>query len=97
LRRLEYTAVNVGDLDVMFDAGADVTPDALVMAGALRSAEEPFKVLAEGGVTKSLVVHAPRFSEAARQAIEGAGGKCVMVADDYKPAGLGRRHKRLHR
>ncbi len=92
--RVHYTAVNIGHLDELFEARAEVTPEALVEAGLLRDVSEPYKVLAEGGLEKALVVHAPRFSAAAREAIEATGGECVFVDDSYRLPGMGRRRKR---
>jgi large subunit ribosomal protein L15 len=94
LQRVEYTPVNLGALEALFPAGAEITPSDLVAAGALRRADEPFKILAEGAMTRSLVVHAPRFSATARQAIQGAGGRCVQLPDAYQRAGMGRRRQR---
>jgi large subunit ribosomal protein L15 len=94
LRRVEYSPINLGALEALFEPGAQVTAEELVRLGALRRADEPYKVLADGEVTKSLTVHAPRFSEMARRAIEQAGGACVLVADDYVRPGLGRRRAR---
>ena len=39
----------------------------------------PVKVLAKGEITKPLTVHAHKFSAAAREAIEAAGGTCQVI------------------
>ncbi len=39
------------------------------------------KILAKGELSKPLTVHAHRFSAAAREAIEAAGGTCQTVED----------------
>lgn len=95
--RVEYAAVNLRQLDELFEAGDEVTPEALVAAGLLRSSRgevEPYKILASGELGKALTVHAPRFSEAARKAIEDAGGSCTDLADDYRRPGMRREHRR---
>jgi large subunit ribosomal protein L15 len=92
--RVRYTPVALTDLEAHFDAGAEVTPEALVAAGVLHQIDEPYKVLAEGDLAKALVVFAPRFSGAAREAIGAAGGTCRELADDYRRAGMGRGHRR---
>jgi large subunit ribosomal protein L15 len=92
--RVRYTAVNVGQLDGLFDANAEITPDDLVAAGLLRHPSEPYKVLGEGELEKPLTVSAPRFSGAAREAIEKAGGTCVGLEDNYRRPGMGRRRRR---
>ncbi len=77
--RTHTQAVNLGDLETRFDKGADVTLDALKAAGLGRRKDVPVKVLAKGTLSKSLTVHAHAFSAAARAAIEGAGGTCVVI------------------
>ncbi len=94
LFKVVYSPVNLDDLDARFSSGADVTVEALVEAGLLRSVDEPYKVLAQGEVKKKLTIHAPRFSKAAREAIEKAGGACVYVPDGYRRLGLSRPHPR---
>lgn len=72
--RVEFRAVNVGDLAVRFEAGARVDADALAAARLIDDARTPFKVLARGELDQALTVVAPRLSAAAKGAIEGAGG-----------------------
>ena len=77
--RTHTQTVNVQDLERRFDAGAEVTLDALRDAGFGKKAGVPVKVLAKGEISKKLTVHAHAFSASAREAIEGAGGSCVVV------------------
>jgi large subunit ribosomal protein L15 len=77
--RTHTQAVNLRDLEARFDKGAEVTLQALVAAGLSNRRGVPVKVLAKGELTKSLTVHAHGFSGSAREAIEGAGGTCVVV------------------
>jgi len=76
--RIEYNIVNVGKLS-MFEAGSEVTPERLVIAGVVKSLRHPIKVLAEGDINHPLVVKANRFSAAAKAKIEAAGGKVEEV------------------
>ena len=76
--RTEYSVVNVGELS-MFEAGSEVTPERLVVAGVVKSLRHPIKVLAEGDINHPLVVKANRFSAAAKAKIEAAGGKVEEV------------------
>jgi large subunit ribosomal protein L15 len=94
LWKVVYAPINLGDLDERFDGGAEVTAAALAEVGLLRSAAEPYKVLGRGELKKKLTVHAAGFSGAARLAIEGAGGACVLVEEGYVRPGLGRPHQR---
>lgn len=92
--RVEYTPVNLDSLAERFADGSEVTPETLVAMGLIGNASEPFKVLAGGELAKGLAVHAPRFSAAARTAIEGAGGSCHELPDTYRVPGMRRRIRR---
>jgi large subunit ribosomal protein L15 len=87
--RVEYAVVNLDTLE-SFDAGATVGPDELRSRG-LVAKRGLVKVLARGELTKSLTVKAHGFSEAAKRAIEGAGGSTELLAppwgDRRPPAG----------
>jgi large subunit ribosomal protein L15 len=77
--RTHTQAVNLKDLEARFDKGADVTLEALKEKGLGTRRDIPVKILAKGEISKPLTVHAHKFSGAAREAIEGAGGTCVVV------------------
>ncbi len=79
--RTHTQAVNLTDLEDRFEAGAEVTIDALKAAGLGKRKDIAIKVLAKGELTKKLTVHAHKFSASAREAIEGAGGTCVVVEE----------------
>jgi len=76
--RTEYAVVNVGKLNV-FDANAEVTPQALLEAGIIKSVQHPVKILGDGEVDRPLVVKANRFSAAAKSKIEAAGGRAEGI------------------
>jgi large subunit ribosomal protein L15 len=73
-----YTLVNVEALDV-FDAGTEVTLEAVLGAGLSRKTGELLKVLGNGDVSKSLIVKAHKFSATAQSKIEAAGGKAELI------------------
>lgn len=70
--RLEYQPVNVGLLE-RFAAGATVDPAAMKAKG-LVDGRKPVKILGDGKLTKKLALKAHACSQAARKAIEAAGG-----------------------
>jgi large subunit ribosomal protein L15 len=78
--RVEYEPVNVGAL-ARFDANAVVTPESLLSAGLVKHPRMPVKVLATGDLDKALTVRAHRFSAAARQKIEAAGGRVEELSN----------------
>jgi large subunit ribosomal protein L15 len=77
--RTHTQAVNLQDLEARFDSGAEVTLDGLRERGLGTRKGIPVKILAKGEITKPLTVHAHKFSAAAKQAIEAAGGTCTIV------------------
>ena len=77
--RTQTQPVNIGDLDARFDKGDAVTLEAMREKGLGTRKDVPVKVLAKGEISKPLTVHAHRFSAAAREAIEAAGGTCQVV------------------
>jgi large subunit ribosomal protein L15 len=77
--RVEYAAVNLGRLEETFDAGTDVTPDALRVKGLIRRGSAPVKVLGDGELTKPLTITADAFSASARSKIEAAGGTATVI------------------
>ena len=77
--------VNVGSLEERFDAGADVTLEALKEAGLISKLSLDVKILGEGDLTKKLVVKAAAFSASAKEKIEKAGGTAEVIPSS-KPA-----------
>ena len=77
--RIEYAIVNVGTLDKHFKAGDVVTPEVLVERGIIKDLKDGLKVLGDGELTVALTVRAHKFSKAAREKIEAAGGKAEEV------------------
>lgn len=69
--------VRLRDLN-RFPAGSEVTPAVLRGAGLAKAG--PVKILATGRLTVPLVIHAHRFTEGARRAIEAAGGTARVLA-----------------
>ena len=77
--RTHTQPVNLADLDARFEAGAEVTLEALRSAGLGTRKGIPVKILARGELAKGLTVHAHGFSATARERIEAAGGSCIVV------------------
>jgi len=77
--RVDYAEVNLSSLGSRFPAGSEVTPEALIRAGVLKNLKKPVKVLGQGDLEGALTVRAHKFSAAARQKIEAAGGKAEVI------------------
>ena len=56
-----------------------MTLELLAKANLAKRKGVPVKILAKGEITKPLTVHAHAFSGKAREAIEAAGGTCVVI------------------
>jgi large subunit ribosomal protein L15 len=78
--RTETQPVNVGALQ-RFTAGTEVTPELMLASGLVSSSRVDIKVLGGGELKKKLTVTAHRFSAAAREKIEQAGGTVVCLRE----------------
>src|SRR5471030_1126516 len=75
----EFAIVNLDDLETLFEAGTEVTPEALIKSGIISGVKDGVKILAFGELTKKLTVHAHKFSKAAVEAISAKGGEAVTL------------------
>jgi large subunit ribosomal protein L15 len=75
--RTEYTVLN---LDRLAELGeTELTLEAFVAKGFLRKRNELLKILGNGEINVAITVHAHKFSKAAQEKIEKAGGKVVLI------------------
>ncbi len=79
--RTHNQPVNVGDLEQRFDAGAEVTLEAMKASGLIAKLSVDVKVLGEGALTKKLSVTAHSFSKSAAEKIEAAGGTVTRLRE----------------
>lgn len=73
-----YSEIKVSDLNV-FDNGTVVTPLLLLEKGIVRKLNDGVAVLGNGELSKSLTVHAAKFTKTASEKIVAAGGKVEVV------------------
>lgn len=76
--RKEFDIVNLDTLN-RFEEGTEVTPDVLVETGVIKNKKSGIKVLAKGNIDHKLTVKANKFSSAAKEAIEAAGGSVEVI------------------
>ena len=76
---VKYEVVNVAELEDRFEAGAEVSAEALAALRLISSADKPVKILGEGEISKSLTVRANAYSASAARKIEAAGGKAEVI------------------
>ena len=74
----EYAVVNVSDLERFVD-GTVVDTELLKASGIIKKELDGVKVLGNGELTKNLTVKAAKFSAAAKEKIEKAGGKAEVM------------------
>ncbi len=93
----QWAEINVGILNELFSGENAITADlvaergfapstkTLADDGSLTTVLKPryagIRILGSGEVTKKLEVHAHHFTKAAREKIEAAGGKCVLLGE----------------
>ena len=78
-----YTVINIGMINDLYNDGDVVTVEDLKAKGIISKIEEyGLKVLGDGEVTKKLTVKADKFTAAAKEKIENAGGKAVEANED---------------
>ncbi|MDN6630765.1 MAG: 50S ribosomal protein L15 [Staphylococcus equorum] len=76
--RKEYAVVNLETLNA-FEENTVITPELLFETGVVGKKKTGVKILAKGSIDRKLTVKAHKFSEAAQEAIEAAGGSVEVV------------------
>ncbi|CAN5825724.1 MAG: 50S ribosomal protein L15 [Gemmatimonadota bacterium] len=78
LNRVEYQVVNLYQLQQLEET--EIGPEVLHARGLIGHAQRPIKVLGTGDLKRSITVSAHKFSRAAREKIEGLGGRAEELA-----------------
>lgn len=73
LSKVSFSLVKVCQLEI-FSPGSTVTVDDMKQAGLVAFKSNNVKILADGELSKSLIIHAHKFSTAAKEKITAAGG-----------------------
>ena len=74
----EWSIMNVSDLNC-YEDGTEITPVLLAKEGKVKQVKAGVKILGEGNLEKKLTVKANKFSKAAIEKIEAAGGKAEVI------------------
>ena len=74
----EWSIMNVSDLNC-YEDGTEITPELLAKEGKVKQVKAGYKILGEGNLEKKLTVKANKFSKAAIEKIEAAGGKAEVI------------------
>lgn len=83
--RLDYAVINLDRLQDAVNSGKvnvaeTVTAASLVAAGVLSSAKDGLRLLGRGALTAKLTIEVSGATEAAKAAVEKAGGSVVILA-----------------
>jgi large subunit ribosomal protein L15 len=79
IRRVEYKAINLDRLAEYDFGGEDITLELMAAAGLIKKPTDPVVILGDGEIHSALTVQAHRFSAAAKEKIEAAGGRAIIV------------------
>ncbi len=71
--------INLKQIDSKFEQGESVTPENLVKKGLVKNQNCIIKILGEGRIEKKLEISAHAFSKKAKELIEKAGGKAIII------------------
>jgi len=74
----KYSTISIDRLNV-FEDGTEVTPELLLEKRIVRKLNDGIKVLSNGNLEKKLTIKAMKFSKAAIEKIEAAGGKAEVI------------------
>lgn len=79
--RQEYQVLSLDTIELFAATKneTELTLDKMKALGLLKKKNGLIKVLANGEINMAVTVHAHKFSKAAQEAIEKAGGKAVLV------------------
>lgn len=76
----QWIEISLAKIDANFNAGDEVTPEILHSRGLIKKAKRDLVILGNGDVSKALTISAHRFTKAAREKIEKAGGSANLIS-----------------
>jgi len=81
LKKVKCEIVNLNRIEKLFNEGDSVNIEKLKEIGLVKKGKF-VKILGEGKLTKKLEIYAHSFSKKAKEKIEKAGGKVVLVKSE---------------
>jgi large subunit ribosomal protein L15 len=84
--QVEWSIVNVDAIDTLPEGVTDVTLQTLEEYGIVHPGNELLKVLGTGEIKRAFNVSAQKFSASAKEKIEKAGGKVIVLATETPDA-----------
>jgi large subunit ribosomal protein L15 len=83
--RTEYTVLNLDRLAELNEK--ELTIEKFQSKGLLKRRNELLKILGNGEIGAAITVHAHKFSKAAQEKIEKAGGRAIVIGGTSEKAG----------
>jgi large subunit ribosomal protein L15 len=86
--RVEYTVLGLDRVaELVQEHGAiEFTLDKIIELNLLRRKNGLIKVLNNGEISSAITIHAHKFSKSAKEAIEKAGGKAIVIGGEEAAA-----------
>ncbi len=75
----QWIEISLAKIEAHFNSGDEVTPEILHDRGLIKKAKHDLVILGSGDLTKSLKIFAHRFTKAAKEKIEKAGGSASEI------------------
>lgn len=75
----QWIEISLAKIEAAFNAGDEITPEVLHERGLIKKAKHDLVILGNGDLTKAFSISAHRFTKAAREKIEKAGGTASEV------------------
>ena len=75
----QWLEISLAKIEESFSAGDEVTPEILHERGLIKKAKHDLVILGNGEISKALKISAHRFTKAAREKIEKAGGTITEI------------------
>ncbi|MGD9587673.1 MAG: 50S ribosomal protein L15 [Pyrinomonadaceae bacterium] len=75
----QWIEISLAKIESSFNAGDEVTPEILHERGLIKKAKHDLVILGSGELSKSLKISAHRFTKAAKEKIEKAGGSAKVI------------------
>ncbi len=82
----QWIEIGLAKIEANFNSGDEVTPEILHERGLIKKAKHDLVILGNGEISKSLKISAHRFTKAAREKIEKAGGSATEIVKAAKAA-----------
>ncbi|MGI8668616.1 MAG: 50S ribosomal protein L15 [Aridibacter sp.] len=80
----KWIEVRLSTLESNFEVGDEITPEILRQRGLIKKAKHDLVILGNGDVSKKLTINAHRFTNAAKEKIENAGGTVNLIVREKK-------------